>query len=91
MHLVYESLLAIESMNAVATFLRSQHWITKHDHAQIYTEVTAVLQLKTLILGKLEAIYFLCRSSQLSLSPVPQSSPPNRDGRDYTMYSVHTV
>ena len=35
-------------MNAVATFLRSQHQvtITNHDHAQIRTEMTAVLQLK---------------------------------------------
>ena len=70
-------------MNAVATFLRSQHQvtITNHDHAQIRTEMTAVLQLKARILGKLEAVYFLYRFShskrlaQLSPSPVPQSSP----------------
>jgi len=43
--------------------------------------MTAVLQLKTRILGKLEAVYFLYRFShskrlaQLSVSPVPQSSP----------------
>ena len=58
--------------------------------------MTAVLQLKTRILGKLEAVYFLYRFShskglaQLSVSPVqshspvpqssPESSPPNRDG-----------
>jgi len=48
--------------------------------------MTAVLQLKTRILDKLEAVYFLYRFShskrlvQLSMSPVPQSSPPNRDG-----------
>jgi len=55
--------------------------VSKHDHVQICTEMTAVLQLKTHILGKLEAVYFLyCFSHskwlvQLSLSPVPQSSP----------------
>ena len=78
-------------MNAVllSSEVNIRSRITNHDHAQIRTEMKAVLQLKTRILGELEAVYFLHRFShwkrlaQLTLSPVPQSSPesspPNRD------------
>jgi len=108
-HLVYESLLAVitgahnpRPILVINTVLSSKvnigsQIIIEHNHAQIHTEMTAVLQLKPRILGNWK-LYFFCFVSVTwndernflwvqSHSPAPQSSsesnPPNRGGLEY--------